>query len=185
LKKVKQKTCRICKEKYTPQNSLQKTCWNPKCAIAQGKIDREKSKDKEHKERKREFRKNDKSIQRQAAQMAFNAYIRERDKSEPCISCDKPAISNNQWAAGHYFTTGARPDIRFNEDNCHKQCNRYCNSGLSGNVENYKPRLIAKIGKNRFRELEKVSTVRYTAEDYRNIASHYRQKLKQLKAEEE
>lgn len=181
-KKIKIKTCRICKSEYQPQNTLQKTCWNPKCAIEQGRADRVKLKDKEHKLRKREFRKNDKSTQRKAAQTAFNQFIRFRDRGDGCISCDKPSTWGGQWHASHFRTIGARPGLRFDEDNCHKSCS-VCNNHLSGNLANYREALIKKIGPERLERLETFNkTKRYTAEDYQRIAKEYRKKLKALKA---
>ncbi|MBW5405927.1 recombination protein NinG, partial [Morganella morganii] len=58
------------------------------------------------------------------AQTAFNAYIRERDKDLPCISCGRH--HTGQYHAGHYRTTKAMPELRFDEDNVHKQCSA-CN----------------------------------------------------------
>ncbi|EIM3171206.1 recombination protein NinG, partial [Escherichia coli] len=54
------------------------------------------------------------------AQQAFNAFIRYRDRDLPCISCGRH--HEGQYHAGHFRTTGAHPELRFDEDNCHKQC---------------------------------------------------------------
>jgi len=174
--------CKHCKKVFEPTyNTTQQTCTIP-CAIAWGKLKTQQKADKAHREKKREFKKNDKQAQRDAADRAFNAFIRYRDRNDPCISCDRPANWAGQWAAGHYHTKGARSDLRYNENNVHKQCNRYCNSGKSGNIEAYRPRLIAKIGIDKINELAEVKRARYLAEDYRAIAKEYRDKLKHLKS---
>ena len=84
------------------------------------------------------------------AQSAFNAYIRIRDKYKPCISCGRH--HQGQYHAGHFYTTKARPDIRFNVFNVHKQCS-VCNNYLSGNLLPYRENLILKIGLDRVEDL--------------------------------
>lgn len=114
------------------------------------------------------------------AQTAFNAYIRERDKDLPCISCGRHHAG--QYHAGHYRTTGANPELRFDEDNTNKQC-APCNNHLSGNIENYTPRLIEKIGQDRFDRLMSVHELpKWKREDYERIRDEYRRKLKELKS---
>ncbi|WP_407291220.1 recombination protein NinG [Morganella morganii] len=114
------------------------------------------------------------------AQTAFNAYIRERDKDLPCISCGRH--HTGQYHAGHYRTTGSNPELRFDEDNVHKQC-APCNNHLSGNIENYTPRLIEKIGQERFDCLMGVHELpKWKREDYERIRDEYRLKLKELKS---
>ncbi|HHN8321537.1 TPA: recombination protein NinG [Morganella morganii] len=114
------------------------------------------------------------------AQTAFNTYIRERDKDLPCISCGRH--HEGQYHAGHYRTTKAMPELRFNEDNVHKQC-APCNNHLSGNIENYTPRLIEKIGQDRFDRLMGAHELpKWKREDYERIRDEYRRKLKELKS---
>jgi hypothetical protein len=47
--------------------------------------------------------------------------------------------------AGHYKPVGSHPELRFNEINCHLQ-SEHCNSYKSGNMVEYRARLIEKIG---------------------------------------
>ena len=86
------------------------------------------------------------------AQTAFNKYVRQRDAKEPCISCGR--FHDGQYHAGHYKSVGSSPELRFNELNNHKQC-APCNNHLSGNIVNYRPRLIEKIGLEKVEWLEK------------------------------
>jgi len=126
---------------------------------------------------KRDFNDNDKSFMGNKAQGIFNAYIRKRDDQEPCISCG--GTGDVLWCAGHFRTRGAAGHLRFNEDNCHKQCNRHCNMMLSGNIENYRPRLIEKIGLERVEALENNNEIkRWTIDDYREIIEIYSEKLR-------
>ena len=83
------------------------------------------------------------------AQVVFNKWIRERDKEETCISC-------GSWSSpqcGHYMSQGHHSALRFNEDNCSRQCLR-CNNYLHGNLINYRIGLVKKIGEDRVRQLE-------------------------------
>lgn len=113
------------------------------------------------------------------AQQAFNDFIRYRDRHLPCISCGRH--HEGQYHAGHFRTTGANPELRFNEDNCHKQC-APCNNHLSGNLIAYRPALIAKIGQARFDALMGPHELpKWRREDYIRIRDEYRAKLKAMK----
>ena len=179
IKALKKKKCRICGEMYMPISSLSKVC-SMACALD----DVEKSKEKKFREetvkKKRDFLAKDTPFQKAKAQKSFNEYIRLRDHDKGCISCDKPHDWRGKWNAGHFKTVGARPDLRFNEDNCHKQCEQ-CNSFLSGNVAVYRLMLVAKIGEYRVNALDVVSTKKYRCDDYIAINDLYQQKIKELK----
>jgi hypothetical protein len=86
-------------------------------------------------------------------QALFNKYVRLRDQYDGCISCDKPLTWKGQWHASHYHPRGRSSFLRFNLWNVHKSCS-VCNSHLSGNLANYRPRLIEKIGQDKFDYLE-------------------------------
>ncbi|MCW6569773.1 recombination protein NinG [Yersinia ruckeri] len=117
------------------------------------------------------------------AQQAFNEYIRTRDAGQGCISCGR--FHEGQYHAGHYRTVGANPELRFDEDNCHRQC-APCNNHLSGNIENYMPTLIAKIGQVRFdRLMGPHEAVRYRPEDFTRIRDEYRAKTRAIKKHQE
>ncbi|MCW6523062.1 recombination protein NinG [Yersinia ruckeri] len=113
------------------------------------------------------------------AQTEFNAFIRERDADLPCISCGR--FHDGQYHAGHYRTVGANPELRFNEDNCHRQC-APCNNHLSGNIENYTPALREKIGEQAYQLLMGAhEPQRYRREDFERIRDEYKVKRKALK----
>jgi len=86
-------------------------------------------------------------------QTQVNKYVRLRDINDGCISCDKTSDWAGQWHCGHYFSRGHSSSLRFNLWNMHKQCS-VCNNHLSGNVGEYTPKLISKIGIERFNYLE-------------------------------
>jgi len=78
---------------------------------------------------------------KEKAQKVFNAFIRERDKGMPCISCG--SLNANQ--AGHYFPVGRFSALRYHPDNCHLQC-AGCNCYAYGNQAMYRIGLVKRIG---------------------------------------
>lgn len=93
----------------------------------------------------------------QEAQKLVNLYVRERDAINEygdfkCISCGK-IKPKHQCNAGHYFSRGNYPSVRFDFDNIHSQCIQ-CNLHMHGNLIAYRDNLIKKIGKDKFEELE-------------------------------
>ncbi|WP_435952716.1 recombination protein NinG [Dryocola sp. BD626] len=116
-------------------------------------------------------------------QAAFNEYIRTRDAAEPCISCGRH--HEGKYDAGHYRTRGASPSTRYDETNCHKQCVP-CNQHLSGNIENYTPRLIEKIGQEAFdRLMGPHQVIKWTREGLQELARYYRGKTRELRKHQE
>ena len=114
------------------------------------------------------------------AQTAFNAWIRERDGGQVCISCQKPPKKKN---AGHYRSVGAAPELRFEPLNVHLQC-EHCNTYLSSNAIDYRINLIKKIGADKLEWLEGPhEPKKYTIDDLKQIKADYKAKLKELKAD--
>lgn len=176
VKAFKPKKCKACLGIFTPSKGLQSVC-GPACAIKLVQIKRIKNERKELKIRKAALKPYSKHVS--MTQAIFNSFIRERDAELPCISCGK--YHTGQYHAGHFKTTKARPDLRFNEDNVHKQCS-VCNNYLSGNIDQYRPALIAKIGLARVEALEVVPKPhRPSVEELKEIREIYSYRLKQLK----
>lgn len=139
---------------------------------------REKEKRKQHAELKDKIK--TKAEHAREAQAAFNAFIRERDKYEPCISCGRH--HQGQYHAGHYRTVGAFPALRFEELNCHKQC-APCNNHLSGNIVEYRLNLKSRIGQKALDWLEGPhEPKKYTVEQIKHIKALYRKKVREMKA---
>jgi hypothetical protein len=113
------------------------------------------------------------------AQQAFNTYVRLRDAALPCVSCGRD--HQGQWHAGHYLSTGARPELRFEPDNVHKQC-QPCNTHLHGNLVLYRLALIEKIGLERVEWLEGPrEPQKWTIDDLKAIKAEYSRKARELK----
>lgn len=117
------------------------------------------------------------------AQASFNAFIRLRDADQPCISCGRH--HQGQYHAGHYLSVGARPELRFNEFNVHKQCSP-CNTHLSGNAINFRRALMEKLGTELVDALEGLhQPFRYTIDHLKAIKAEYAAKTKALKESQE
>jgi len=115
------------------------------------------------------------------ADTAFQLFIRLRDVGELCISCGKHERDikhdprGGKWDGGHYISKGAGAELRYSEDNCHKQC-KHCNSGkyLSGNSVKYRVRLIVKIGEHRVGVLEGPHEIpHWKWDDYKAVYEWY------------
>ena len=184
LKPVKPKKCRSCKTLFQPRNSLVVAC-SPVCAQQVAQINREKA-EKAAKtiERKVDSVRREKLKSRadwlREAQSAFNAFIRARDADLPCISCGRHHQGQNH--AGHYLSTGARPELRFEESNVHKQC-QPCNTHLHGNLVLYRKALIEKIGQDGVDWLEGPHALKqYSVDDLKQIKAHYRALEREINA---
>ena len=185
----KPKKCKVCKKEFAPTyNSTQKVC-SPSCAIRLVDMDKQakakkarNSEIKRVKQKLKQLSMNDRPKALRAAQAAFNAFIRERDKDLPCISCQRH--HTGQYHAGHYLSRGAHPELAFNEFNNHKQCSA-CNNYLSGNLLNYRFNLIKKIGLEKVEWLEgSHENVKMSALELWELQKTYKQRLKDLKDNE-
>lgn len=177
LKILKPKKCKSCGVMFKPFSSLALVC-SMSCSLDYVDSQKAVKAKKAHAVQKKDFLANDKSFQKAKAQKAVNKFIRLRDANLQCVSCDKPSDWGGQWHAGHYKTTSARPDLRFNEDNISRQCAQ-CNTFLSGNLAMYRITLVARIGLDRVLALETDTDKpkKYTAEDYAAITKTYQAKI--------
>ncbi len=185
-KQPKPKTCRnpACRDSFIPQRLGQAVC-SPKCALATVEVQKAKEKKSLAQAGRRDIKVRKEALKTRAdhlkdTQHAFNAWIRQRDAGQPCISCGTTA--DVQYCAGHYRTTAAAPELRFEPLNVNLQCNRNCNMGKSGNLLGYRPGLIEKIGIEAVEWLEGPhEPKKYTVEELKAMAATYRAKTRELK----
>lgn len=175
------KKCKCCGKNFDQYKTTQKVC-SYECAIKYAKDNRRQKEKKEWAKRKKDLKEKLETISQLAVrvQKVFNTYIRLRDKGNKCISCDTPHQSTFQ--AGHYYSSGGHWNVRFDEDNCFSQCIK-CNMYLSGNLKEYRERLLIKIGKERLEELDSRSKLKakYSKEDLYKIMEKYKKKIKEEK----
>lgn len=153
----------------------------PDCAAEVARLKREKEERKYIKDRKEKIKTRSDYIKE--AQIAFNAYIRERDKNKPCICCNKPLGDGDiggGYDCGHYRSVGSAPHLRFDERNAHaqrKQCNRYG----SGRAVDYRIGLIDRFGIRFVESIESCNSVhKWSIEELKEIKAEYKAKLKEL-----
>lgn len=62
-------------------------------------------------------------------------WFKEQGIDPYCISCGK---TNMDWCCSHLKSVGAQSGLRYDRTNTKLACNRYCNKGLSGNINGNK-----------------------------------------------
>jgi len=158
---MKQKTCKICKVKFEVKKPLQQVC-SPACAIFLAEKNKSKNEKREKTKIKKELRESAKTIStyRKELQIIINKIVREIDAGFNCISSGRPYKTNDQ--AGHYYSVGAYPSLRFNLHNIYSQSvadNLY----KSGNQIGYTKGLIDTFGEGWIKIVTKLP------EEYRSI----------------
>ena len=112
------------------------------------------------------------------AKVPFQKWIRQRDESKPCISCNS---HSDLVDGGHFYKAEVYRGLIFAENNCHKQC-RKCNRYLGGNENKYRLGLIERYGIDFVKALDIIAddnrTYDYTREEIKEIKKKYQLKLK-------
>lgn len=172
--------CIVCRDQFEPRSMTHKAC-KPECAALHVVAEKVRRDRRERQEGLAKLKRRADYLKE--AQVAFNRFIRERDKGQPCISSGVPltleAVGGG-YDCGHYRSVGSAPHLRFDERNAHGQTkkeNRY----LSGNATAYRVGLIARLGMESVEALEADDTPRkWTIDDLKAIRAHYTEKYKQL-----
>ncbi|EMJ8509186.1 recombination protein NinG [Enterobacter hormaechei] len=202
MAKLPRRKCahKACRQWFNPVRDGQVVC-SFECASAIGKEQTAKAREAaKQKEAQRQRTEEKAGRQRRAArrnelkplrnwvqmtQRAFNDWRREMllAAGYGCISCGTKSAF--VWHAGHYRTTAAAPQLRFNPDNLWLQC-PVCNVHKSGNIEAYRAALVELIGEERVLSLESNNeNHRYTREELDGIRAKARADLRALKQQEE
>ena len=133
---MKPKKCIVCTEWFTPKYKTTEKCCGISCAITHATNLREKKDklnwQKEKKKRTDELKTH--SDWSKELQIEVNTIVRLIDKGAPCISSLRNG--NEQMQAGHRFSCGAFPQLRFNLFNIHGQTASE-NMYNSGNPDGY------------------------------------------------
>lgn len=177
---MKPKRCKVCRVEFVPRRMGQKVC-SPECAGSLAVSERAKAEKKAAVKDRRETREKLKTRAQwlKEAQAAFNAWVRARDAELPCVSCGRH--HDGQFHAGHYLSTGARPELRFEPLNVWKQC-APCNTHLSGNLVLYRAELIRRIGLEKVEWLEGPhEPCKWTVDELKEIKARYARMAKELK----
>lgn len=193
MKKITKK-CKYCGNVFTPiRSSLEKNCQEIDCRTAYAMEVIAKKKQSEANAKQKIWNKEKKALKEslfslsdyeREAKKVFQKWVRLRDKDLPCISCGNS--KTNDWAGGHYYPAGMYSGLIFDERNCHKQCNTYCNKHLSGNLIEYRKGLIKRYGINFVEELEAIANekrnYKYTKNELIAKKLQYEIKIKEIES---
>jgi len=122
----------------------------------------------------------------------FSKFIRARDANWQgycqCISCSTVKKWNQGIDAGHFIPVGSDSALKYNEMNVNAQCSYACNRMKSGNLAEYRLRLISKYGKEAVEKLEQSHYFKTTKKKLNqleiNVAYlHYKAEFEKLKKE--
>lgn len=179
-RKLKPKKCKVCGGEFNPLSSTQRVC-SYVCSLNKVRSDKEAQRSKDHRRAKEVYRNNDRPYQLKKTQAAINAFVRERDKGKPCISCGRH--HEGQYHAGHYRSVGAAPHLRFNSLNIQRQC-APCNNHKSGNAIEYRMGLVDRYGVELVERLESANgPVKFSLDDIKAIGAYYRRLKKAIETE--
>lgn len=132
--------CKVCAQPFRPMRGIQTWC-SPDCgATLAARLVGEKQA-REHRAKLADSKPLAHWLE--LTQRVVNAYVLARDAEKPCISCG--CWQAFAWDAGHYLSRGARPELRFELTNIHKQC-AACNRHKGGNQVQYRLGIVARIG---------------------------------------
>lgn len=182
------KKCKVCLVPFEPKNSMQKVC-SLNCAIIFAKKDSKVKEQKEWNKRKAKVKEEVKSISeyRSELQKLVNKIARLIDRGFPCISSGRRALS---YDGGHFYSTSASPQIRFNLLNIYAQ-SVHDNRDKHGNLIEYRKGLINEFGEDFMNELDSLPLIHEkairnaTKEDYKNWIANAKQVVKELNKREE
>jgi len=181
------KQCLRCGKEFTPKYTSMQVACSVVCArryATSERKGREGAEKAKQRERKQALKRIPDLIKE--AQIAFNAFVRERDKNKPCICCGEPLGKGEVGGAydcGHYRSRGSAPHLRFDERNAHAQ-RKYCNRHGAGRAVDYRVGLVARIGLAAVEALEADNSVKkWQRDELVAIKETYRQKLKELRRE--
>lgn len=184
------KRCRHCRSEFTPMRPFQKAC-SFDCEVEFARAIVRRIQDERAKQERKEDRVKREKMKRipdliREAQREFNAYIRARDKEQPCICCGQPLRAGEVGGAfdcGHYRSTGSASHLRFDERNANGQ-RKHCNRYGAGRAVDYRIGLIARIGREAVEALESDNTPhKWTREELIAIKKTYSAKRRELEKE--
>lgn len=175
------KKCKKCLEHFKPYNTIQKHCF--KCALELAKSKAKSNERKAWTKRKTKIRDSLKTKTQKIneARTIYQQYIRARDKTKPCISCETTTAT--KWDAGHYLKAELYTGLIFNEDNCHKQCQR-CNQYGGGMQAEYRIGLVKRLGQTKVEYLESIKdslrVYKWEDSELEELKKKYKNLLKQF-----
>jgi len=133
--KTRDKTCKICKDKFTPRTTVQPVCFKPSCILEYSAKLREKREKSEWKVKKAILIEKTKTLGdvKKDLQLLVNKIARLVDLGVGCIATGATTGKQN---GGHYTSVSANSTIRFNLHNIFLQ-SEHSNSYRAGDTIKY------------------------------------------------
>ena len=194
MSKPKPKKCASCRNEFIPFSSTAKTC-TYKCAMELLNLQKEKKKVAGWKREKKAYYEKDLSKQKALTRVVFNKlrrleefkWFKDRGLEPECISCGK---TNMDWCCSHLKTVASRGDLRYDRMNTYLACNRYCNKGLSGNINGTKTTrgylvgLAERFGQEEATKIidycDVVKTKKWTCEELIEMRKQFNKEIREL-----
>lgn len=150
---VMDKVCVVCDCRFVPQRMGQVVC-RQVCAMKKARADRVAKAKAERAETRRRKEALKKISELEAdCRKIVQEIARIRDRHDGCISCHMGQNYDGAWHGSHYRAHGACSSLQFHLWNIHKSCAQ-CNLFKGGNIAEYRPRLVEKIGADRVEWLD-------------------------------
>lgn len=147
-KNPKARPCEVCERVFVPERMGQVVC-RYVCGLKKARAERE-AKDKAEREsikRRKDAIKKVSELEADCRKIV-QEIARIRDRNDGCISCHVGPNYDGQWHGSHYRSHGGCSSLQFHLWNIHKSCAQ-CNKFKAGNIAEYTPRLVEKIGADR------------------------------------
>ena len=184
-KKRRTRKCVVatCRKVFEPRSMTHKTC-GPECAQEFVRLEKIRTDRRERQDGLAKLKR--KADHVADCQKAFNAWVRFRDRNEPCIDCDKfasgGALTGGAYDAGHYLSRGSHPHLRFDVRNVFKQL-KGCNRPGGTTAASFRAGVVRRIGLAAVEALESdYEPKHYTVDQLIAMTAHYKKLLKDLKA---
>lgn len=184
-KKPRPKKCKNCKETFQPIQPLQYVC-GYKCAAEYAKLLREKKEAKEWKEKKKVLkdRIETKTDCEKKLQKEINTIVRLLDAGHNCPSTGAPL--QGKFDAGHLYSVGSNPTIRFHLFNIFGQT-VHANQHKGGMPLEYVEGLKSTFG-NEIAEyclsLKSIDSIHLSKDEIKDLTSKARSIVKWLKLQD-
>lgn len=145
--KLGKRKCKVCGEVFQKLQPLQYVC-SVQCSIKDSRSKQEKKAKSEWSEKKKVLSEKlmTKSDYEKQLQTEINHIVRIIDKGHPCIATNSLKGKMN---AGHYYSVGSFPALRFNLFNIYVQ-SEHSNSWKAGDNIRYADGLIQTFGQSHF-----------------------------------
>jgi len=175
---IKAKKCAICSKNFTPYKSTDRVC-SYACSNKHQdqKAEEKKKRDQDREKKAQEFD--------NVLTYWYNRYIRLRDRGKDCITCTTSlGWDVSKYDAGHRFSVGGYPELRYNELNTWGQCKK-CNQGERGNYEVYDVTLPERIGQAEYNGLILLKNIprKYSEYELKALILKYKKLCKTLERE--